>query len=73
MGNINKHCATCSHFVWWDGDYCCIKNLKILQESADGNFHTEIPIKDCNDYNEDEYKIYYNIYKEFLKEHGKDI
>ena len=68
---INNSCITCQLFVWWDGDYCCMKKLKILQESKDGKFTKDILIslklnKDCQDYKEYKESIYKESFEEFL-------
>lgn len=55
----DKNCIKCQHFAWWDGDFCCTKHMKILQEAPDANFNDDILIsisnnKDCEDYKEAE-------------------
>ena len=29
--NICPCCINCSHFGWWDGDWCCTWHMKIIQ------------------------------------------
>lgn len=37
-----KHCClNCKHFAWWDGDYVCIKKMKIL--TGETSFETNKP------------------------------
>jgi len=56
MIKIPEHnCINCAKFSWCDGDYCCTKHLKILQEAPDANFNDDILMalsinKDCNDW-----------------------
>ena len=38
----SKKCINCDYFVWWDGDYCCIREFTILQNSPHGEFTEEI-------------------------------
>lgn len=51
----DQNCVNCSHFSWWDGDFCCTKHMKVLQEANDANFNDGILIaieenKDCEDW-----------------------
>lgn len=60
---LNKSCITCRHFAWLDGDYCCTKKMRILQEAAGGEFTKDILLslklnRDCTSYNEQENKNY---------------
>lgn len=72
--DINRNCVNCDHFAWWDGDYCCVKKLKILQQSKNGEFNNDIIksleyYKDCSDW-EEMYlpaQIYVEPFKEYLK------
>lgn len=69
----NKSCITCSNFAWWDGDYCCLADFKILQESQHGEFTDDIiPIieksKKCKNYHKGNIKIYEKEYEKFLKD-----
>ena len=34
-------CLRCKHFCWWEGDYCCLDNYKILIESSSGKITRE--------------------------------
>lgn len=50
-----KNCVNCGHFAWWDGDFCCTKHLKILQEAPTYEFNDDIirsvlNNKDCTDW-----------------------
>ena len=68
------NCISCEHFAWWDGDFCCCENMKILQLSPKGEFTPEIlknikNSEDCSDYKESENKIrsiYEEAFKKFL-------
>lgn len=49
---MDKNCITCHNFAWWDGDYCCIKKLKILCNAPNGEMNSDMKIalkmnKDC--------------------------
>lgn len=77
----SKKCINCDYFVWWDGDYCCIKNFEILQTSPNGEFTEEIlntmrladgDIRYCPDYkhtNNKRQKEYENAYSKFLEKY----
>lgn len=66
-----KHCTNCQSFAWWDGDFVCTTNMKVIQKSEDGKFYAKIDDKaeDCIAYDfspiceED----YHKIYEEFEK------
>ena len=69
----HNHCTNCEHFDWWDGDYCCLHDMKILCESRDGKFYSKLP-ESCN--NCPNYKwnegygygdLYYVEYQKFLR------
>lgn len=54
---MEKNCITCHSFTWWDGDYCCIKKLKILCNAPNGEMNNDIKIalkmnKDCKGWEE---------------------
>lgn len=36
-GKVAKCCINCKHFAFWDGDYCCIDKMAILQEGLHDN------------------------------------
>ena len=40
----NKCCLQCKHFVWWEGDYVCVKFFRIISEQTDWDtcFPTDI-------------------------------
>ena len=65
------NCVDCEHFAWWDGDYCCMKTLKILAHSADGSLNDEIVDileKGCKNFkpiNKLSLKIYKDIYENY--------
>ena len=79
MNIPNKNCITCAHFAWWDGDFCCTKLTKILQESPDGNFNDDIIMalrinKDCPSHLEGTRTLYLDQFNEFLrKKNEKDV
>lgn len=75
----NKECCiTCNGFCWWDGDYCCIKKMKIHQygilypygypwmnEDIDNTMKT---LETCEEYEYDPYNYeYIEEYKNFKK------
>lgn len=31
-----RSCSNCEHFVWWDGDFCCLEHMTLLIESEEG-------------------------------------
>ena len=74
-----KTCISCEHFAWWDGDYCCLKKMRILQPSKDGHFGDDILAvlnrhRKCRSYNRKEGKnIYLDALFDFLanKEHER--
>lgn len=35
MEIANKCCLHCEHFIWWDGDYVCIKKCIIKSGQTD--------------------------------------
>lgn len=37
-----NNCINCENFAWWDGDYCCLAKMIILQSSPKGYFEEEI-------------------------------
>ena len=73
MINIpEKNCINCASFAWWDGDYCCTRFMKILQESPDGKFNNDILMslklnKDCKQWNKNENSLYEESFNDFLK------
>ena len=80
--DAKNNCINCEHFAWWDGDYCCVKNFKILCESKSGHFNEDILTaiktpKTCNDYKKAKNKkmteIYQEAYIEFLKEYESKV
>ena len=57
----NECCLTCANYAFWDGDYCCVPNLKILSFGDEENESAVIPervitsIKGiCNEYKKNE-------------------
>lgn len=38
----DKNCLNCASFAWWDGDYCCINEMTILQEAKNGKMNEDI-------------------------------
>lgn len=36
-GNVKKCCLNCTHFTWWDNDFCCIPRFAILQHDHHNN------------------------------------
>ena len=66
-----KSCITCSGFVWWDGDYCCLADMSALQESPDGKFTKDIipfikASKYCKKYKKGALPLYEDEYKKFM-------
>lgn len=73
----NRSCITCSNFAWWDGDYCCLADFKLLQESPNGYFAKNIiPIiensKKCRSYKKGTY-TFEKEYNEFLKSNSNEV
>ena len=65
----DKNCLNCASFAWWDGHYCCIPKLKILQESKKGEMNDDIlksleANKDCPDWKERWSKFHTDMYME---------
>lgn len=72
-----KNCISCVHFGWWDGDYCCTKLMKILQESPDGHFNDDILMalrinKDCVHHLQGTKTPYLEAFNEFLNNKEDD-
>jgi len=68
---INHSCITCQFFAWWDGDYCCVRKAKLLQESPDGKFTKDILMslkinKNCAEYDYNPSSIYKEDFDNFL-------
>lgn len=71
------NCISCQHFCWWDGDYCCSRKMRILQESDKGEFTIDIlksleKNKNCIDYLKASSKItemYLSAFNDFLKKY----
>lgn len=74
VGEIKNHCTNCSHFVWWDGDYCCVNDMVILSPSdKKGNFICKIPDEVCENYEWN--KGYGNgemFYNKYFKQHKEE-
>ena len=74
---LDKNCLNCEHFVWWDGDYCCVANFKILCESKRGDFSKDMlksmkTPETCKDYklsNNKIHEMYEELFNKFLKEY----
>lgn len=68
------NCLNCEHFCWWDGDYCCSRKMRILQESPAGEFNEDIikalnDNKDCIDYYEasiPHIRLYIEAFNKFM-------
>lgn len=50
-------CLNCQGFAFWDGDYCCVPNMKILQCGINGDIWMTRDLlismnhnKNCKDY-----------------------
>ena len=72
MGVLDmKCCINCAAFAWWDGDFCCVKKMRILQPSENGKMSKELLTalsanKDCEEWEEN---VGENIYLEqFINE-----
>lgn len=69
---LSRSCVKCEHFAWWDGDFCCVKKMKILQEAPDHNFNRDIILAlklniNCDAYSESENEtMYMKDFREFL-------
>lgn len=68
-----KQCTTCQGFAWWDGDFCCVTNMKIILPSEDGRWTAKIPnefnAEECEDYDYSPVvaDLYDKQYMEFLE------
>lgn len=73
---MEKHCTNCEHFAWWDGDYCCVWKMKIIEKSENGAFWCPFPqdfqedfnADKCEDYYFSEKPIYRKPYLDFINE-----
>lgn len=71
MLNNNDTCITCQHFAWWDGDYCCMSKMKVIQHGDTFSEGIEAKIKPCEEFSYDEkapYKEEYKRYQEWQKQ-----
>lgn len=52
-----KTCVNCSHFAYWDGDWCCCAQLKLLSEIENDKTvnpeNCERDRSDCPDWEDD--------------------
>ena len=74
---MNKCCINCRSFAWWDGDFCCVNHMKILQHADNGYFINEDILKtikdplSCPDYeyeeNDDIREMYESEFKKFIE------
>ena len=75
---MESTCIDCVFFTWWDGDFCCMKRQKILQESKDGKFSKDIlnvleKNKNCEDFKLEDlpFNLYRDQFKEFLENENR--
>ena len=69
---MDNGCFNCKHFVWWDGDYCCLSDWSILIPSEYGDLDLSIRDKmveralTCGNYiySDKVCNIYKNIFHE---------
>ena len=70
-----NNCINCENFAWWDGDYCCLKKMLILQSSPNGNFEEEFlktmkSSDECANYSKSDdemHKIYENTFDKLMQ------
>lgn len=73
-----ENCINCEHFAWWDGDYCCMRTLMIIQPSPEGDFSAVIfkklkTPKTCPYYEKTAVGGYEKVYQEFLSKYESQI
>lgn len=80
----NKHCTNCNNFTWWDGDYCCVAKMKVIEESENGFFWCPFPqqyqtsfiAEECAEYvpvnGEGIYEEGYNEFLKLLKDNNDE-
>lgn len=67
-----RSCVRCEHFALWDGDFCCTKKMRILQEAPDGKFNKDIILalklnSGCESYKDNgDDSLYMKDFREFL-------
>ena len=73
---MTENCINCDNFCWWDGDYCCLAKMVILDYSdGNGGFTKEIlqtmkTSDECIDYVKsfsEKRNIYQEKFDEFMK------
>lgn len=75
MYTPHGNCINCENFTWWDGDYCCLKKMLILQSSPNGEFNDDILRNmkysdNCMDYTKTankSHEIYETAFNEYVK------
>jgi len=72
---MEKNCINCDGFALWDGDFCCVKKLKILQNAPDGNFTKDILTAlrinmDCEDWSESYTDAYTHMFEKFVEDNN---
>lgn len=77
---MKKCCLNCAGFCWWDGDYCCTKNMEIHQYGyPNGYWMNEDIIKTmetpetCEDYEYAHHETYPESENIYIKEYNKLI
>ena len=72
-----KCCLNCDGFCWWDGDYCCTKEMKIHQY-GNGSIHMTEDIEKtmetpdtCEDYEYTHHEKYPESDNPYIKEYKK--
>lgn len=76
-GKVQECCVNCRHFALWDGDFCCVQNMEIMQFGDDFNETILLSIKTpntCDMYEKDEQcntKFYEKMFLD-SKEHIKE-
>lgn len=82
-----KCCLNCKNFVWWDGDYCCVSDMKIHQYgfgNQNGGYlgttymnedidNTMQTPETCDDYEHTFKNIYINLEYSKFKEYQEMI
>ena len=80
-----KCCLTCDGFCWWDGDYCCTKEIKIHQfgYGNENGGHTAYPFMNrdidktmetpetCEDYEYCHHEKYPESENDYIRQYKK--
>ena len=75
---MKKCCLNCSGFCWWDGDYCCTKEMSIHQYGYPNGYWMNKDIiktmktpETCEDYEYTHHEKYPESENPYIKEYNK--